>query len=200
MISWDQYYMSMVYLAAMKSKDDSSWIGAVIVGPEKEIRSIGYNGLPRGVEDDIYTEVLEYDDQRKKFKRYHEIKEDLKKRHERPEKYFWYEHGERNAIYNAANMGISTKGCIMYTQGTPCTNCARAIIQSGIKEVVVHKQYEDQSEHQAKVGGSELKWREEAERSSIMFNEAKVRLRVYDGPVIVHLKNKSAGEFILLNE
>jgi dCMP deaminase len=72
----------------------------------------GWNGFPRGVDDDV------------------------DERHERPAKYLWTEHAERNAIYNAAAIGAATAGCTMYLPWYPCTGCARAIIQSGISEVV----------------------------------------------------------------
>jgi dCMP deaminase len=109
--NWDEYYLTMAYMVAMRSKDNSTWIGAVIVGPDGEIRSTGYNGFPRGIE---YTPD----------------------RLERPAKYDYTEHGERNAIYNAARAGISTRGCTMYTHGIPCIDCARAVVQSGITRVV----------------------------------------------------------------
>ena len=81
-MNWDTLFMSMVYLVAMKSKDDSTHLGAVIVSQDNEIRSFGYNGLARGINDDVVE------------------------RQERPEKYFWFEHAERNAIYNAGRMAF----------------------------------------------------------------------------------------------
>jgi len=111
-MSWDEYYMSLVYLTAAKSEDEHTHIGAVIVGPDHEIRSTGYNGMPRGIKN-------------------------KPERQERPEKYFWFEHAERNAIYNAVRVGTPLKGCTIYINAMPCTDCARAIIQSGITKVVV---------------------------------------------------------------
>jgi len=142
-LSWDDYYMSIVYLAAMKSKDKSSHLGAVIVGSNNEIRSIGYNGLPRFVDDTI-------DD-----------------RNKRPEKYYWYEHAERNAIYNALLSHTSIDGCTMYTNGIPCSDCGRAIIQCGIKEVVVDSDWNNNNP----------RWDESCDRTSQMFAEAGVILR-----------------------
>jgi len=78
---WDMYFMSLSYLVAMKSKDPSTKIGAVIVGPDKEIRSTGYNGFVKGANDD----VVEH--------------------YERPEKYYHFEHAERNAILLSARYG-----------------------------------------------------------------------------------------------
>jgi dCMP deaminase len=92
------------------SEDKSRKIGAVIVGNANEIRSTGYNGLPRGVNGDV----------------------PLRHNKELGEKYHWYEHAERNAIYNAARSGIALEGCTIYSTLFPCAECARAIIQSGL--------------------------------------------------------------------
>src|SRR3990167_7197511 len=101
MISWDESFMSMVYLVAMKSKDESTHVGAVVVGPDNEIKSTGYNSFVRKLNDHLTM------------------------RQERPEKYYWFEHAERNAIYNATLNGVSLKGCKIYTNGVPCMDCAR---------------------------------------------------------------------------
>jgi dCMP deaminase len=140
-LNWDDYFMNMVYLVAMKSKDENTHIGAVIVGPDKEIRSTGYNSFVRGINDSIPERQI------------------------RPEKYFWFEHAERNAIYNAARIGVSTKDCTMYTNGVPCMDCARAVIQAGIKRVVVDKQWDDNNVDV---------WIEQAKRSLQMFAESGV--------------------------
>jgi dCMP deaminase len=110
----DTLFMSMACLTAMASKDPSTKVGAVIVGLDDEVISLGYNGFPRKVED------LD------------------KERYKRPQKYYWIEHAERNAIYNAARIGVSCRGAKMYTPFYPCPDCTRGIIQSGIKEVIVH--------------------------------------------------------------
>jgi dCMP deaminase len=143
-LNWDDYFMNMVYLVAMKSKDENTHIGAVIVGPDKEIRSTGYNSFVRGINDSIPERQI------------------------RPEKYFWFEHAERNAIYNAARIGVSTKDCTMYTNGVPCMDCARAVIQAGIKRVVVDKQWDDNNVDI---------WLEQAKRSLQMFTESGVEVR-----------------------
>jgi dCMP deaminase len=112
---WNKYFISMAELVATKSKDRSTQVGAVIVGPNHEVRSTGYNGFPRGVFDDV-----DY-------------------RHERPTKYEYTEHAERNAIYAAARVGTPLEDCILYLNYSPrciCSGCIRAIIQSGIKCVV----------------------------------------------------------------
>lgn len=116
-LEWDDLFMSMAYLIAMKSHDNSTRVGAVIVGPDHEVRSMGYNGLPRGLSYNAHRIVS-------------------------PTKYSYTEHAERNAIYNASRFGAPLLSCTLYTQWIPCSDCARAIVQTGIKEVVVHKAWE----------------------------------------------------------
>lgn len=145
--SWDQYFVAMARLASCKSKDPSTKIGAVIVGPQNEVVSTGYNSLPRLVEP-------------------------TPERLERPEKYKWFEHAERNAIYHAALRGSRTDGCRMFLScWVPCTDCTRAIINSGIIEVVLGRQYEDPNR---------TIWIEEGLRSMTMLSEAGVRVRYYE--------------------
>jgi len=147
-MDWDTLFMSMVYLVAMKSKDKKTHIGAVIVGCQNEVISVGFNGLPIGVNDNI------------------------SERFERPEKYYWTEHAERNSILLAHQ---SVKGCKMYTNDIPCTGCARSIIQSGISQVIIDKQWHANSHNQ---------WVGEGERTKIMFKEAGVELRFWTGKLI----------------
>ncbi len=113
--SWDNTFMNLACVMAQRSKDRSSAVGAVIVDPHtKAPVSLAYNGMPRDVDDDV------------------------EKRHTRPHKYLWFEHAERNAIFNAARLGHRTSGCDIYISGlAPCSRCARAIIQAGILEVVI---------------------------------------------------------------
>lgn len=95
-----------------KSKDPNTKVGAVIVGEDQEIKSTGYCNPPRNIED---SEVPV----------------------EHPEKYYWFEHAERNAIYQGGRHGVSFKNCTMYVSKSPsCAACSRAIIQVGIKRVV----------------------------------------------------------------
>jgi dCMP deaminase len=117
MTSWDRRFFDMCALVGSWSEDKSRQIGCVIVGDANEIRSIGFNGLPRRVDASVGH------------------------RHSREggEKYHWYEHAERNAIYNAARIGVSIAGCRMYVSLYPCAECARAIIQSGISSVITFK-------------------------------------------------------------
>ena len=110
--TWDDYHMGMAISAARRSKDRSTKLGCVIVGPDNEIRTTGYNSFPRGIRDDI------------------------EERHQRPEKYDWTEHAERNAIYNAARHGVALKDCKLYVPWLPCMPCARGIINVGITTVI----------------------------------------------------------------
>lgn len=110
---WDSYFMGVAEQVAKLSKDESTKLGAVIVGPDREIRSTGYNSFPRGANDNVPDRQL------------------------RPLKYKWIEHAERNAIYNAARMGTPLKFCTLYCAWPPCSDCARAIVQVGITVVVV---------------------------------------------------------------
>ena len=120
--SWDIYFIKMAVFVSTKSKDPSTKHGCVIVGPNNEVRSTGYNGFPRGIDDSE--------------ERYNN----------REEKYKLVEHSEKNAIYNAARNGISLEGCTLYVTGWPCNDCARAIIQSGISRVVMKDASEEFNE------------------------------------------------------
>ncbi len=100
---------------ASKSVDRETRIGCVVLSPQRDIRTRGHNTLPLGIKPDPVERLL------------------------RPAKYTWTEHAERNAIYAAARLGIPLEGCIMYVDLMPCVDCARGIIQSGIREVVVSK-------------------------------------------------------------
>ncbi len=144
---WDSYFMAMARLVAQKSKDSSVKVGTVIVGTDKEVRSTGYNGFPRGVDESDPA------------------------RWERPAKYSWIEHSERNAIYNAARIGVSTKGCTAYMESPPCSDCGRALIQAGIKEVVVTTQnpFRDRKD-----------WRESIQFAMDMLAEAGVFVKWTD--------------------
>jgi len=145
-MNWDDYFVEMALHVAKRSKDASTKLGSVIVGPDNEIRSTGYNSFVRGINDYVPF------------------------RQTRPEKYFWFEHSERNAIYNAARVGIPLKGCRIYLTPGPgiCADCARAIIQVGIIEVVMPGILE--SENQSK-------WTESSQRGMAMFKEAGVLVR-----------------------
>jgi dCMP deaminase len=146
-MKWSEYYLGIAEAVKLKSKDQSTQIGAVIVGDDKQIVSTGYNSFPRSIVDGNDERQL------------------------RPEKYYWMEHAERNAIYNAALNGVSTKGTSIYlTCGIPCCDCARGIINSGIKKVYCKEQDTTKNrEH----------WDEHAKRSMEMFTEADVDVIFY---------------------
>lgn len=112
---WDYRFMDLAEHIAQWSKDPRTRLGCVIVGSKKEIVSTGFNGIPRGLDDDAPN----------------------RSDHESGEKYHWYEHAERNALYNALLCNRSVEGCTLYVTRNPCPDCARGIIQSGIKEVVI---------------------------------------------------------------
>lgn len=108
---WDARFLALARHLSDWSKDPTTKVGCVIVGPSNEVRALGYNGVPRNVRD-------------------------LPKRLSRPDKYQWIEHAERNAIYMAARTGVWLEGCRMYLSWFPCVECARAIIQVGISELI----------------------------------------------------------------
>ena len=115
-ISWDDYFMGVAHLSALRSKDPSTQVGAVIVDENKKIVGIGYNGFPSGVSDDEFPWDREGDFTESK--------------------YAYVVHAELNAILNAPRQ---VRGCTLYVSLFPCNECAKAIIQSGIEEIV----YED---------------------------------------------------------
>ena len=112
-ISWDEYFMGIALLSAMRSKDNNSQVGACIVSPENKILSLGYNGMPIGCDDDAMPWEREGDDL--------------------DTKYMYVCHSELNAILNSPNHDL--RGSRMYVTLFPCNECAKAIIQSGVKEV-----------------------------------------------------------------
>jgi dCMP deaminase len=112
MDSWDNRFMELCREISEWSEDNSRKVGAIIVGSAHEILSTGYNGLPRGV---VYNCERENKSE--------------------GEKYHWFEHAERNAIFNAARAGTRVEGATIYSSVFPCADCARAIIQSGITVV-----------------------------------------------------------------
>ncbi len=113
-LSWDQYFMGIATLAAMRSKDPSTQVGACIVNQDKRIMSMGYNGMPRNCNDDEFPWDREGDPLNSK--------------------YLYVCHAEFNAILNCERGNL--RGCTVYVTLFPCNECAKAIIQSGITEVV----------------------------------------------------------------
>ncbi|UKZ11037.1 hypothetical protein EhVM1_000022 [Emiliania huxleyi virus M1] len=124
-ISWDQYFMGVAKLSAMRSKDPSTQVGSCIIeSTTNKIISIGYNGMPRGCNDDDFPWG-------KKEKNSNIINT----------KYPFVVHSEANAILNAN--GTSVNGCTMYVTLFPCNECTKLIIQSGICEIVYLDDYND---------------------------------------------------------
>ncbi len=113
-ITWDEYFMGVAYLSGMRSKDPNTQVGACIVSEDNKILSMGYNGLPRGCSDDEFPWTREGDPL--------------------DNKYFYTTHSELNAILNYR--GGSLENAKMYVTLFPCNECAKAIIQSGIKTIV----------------------------------------------------------------
>ncbi len=141
MISWDEYFIKMAMLVATKSKDPSSKVGCVIVGPDNEIRSSGFNGFPRGVHEthaDVVCELMCNGDDEALNALEPAPGDRLLDRWDRPDKYEWVEHAERNALYNAARIGTALEGCTAYLnwEPYPCIDCTNGFIQVGIVEVV----------------------------------------------------------------
>jgi len=146
-MSWTDYFLNIAEAIKLKSKDKSTQIGAVIVGKDNEILSTGYNSFPRGLDDSI------------------------EERQERPEKYFWFEHAERNAIFNAARIGVSLKNSTIYiTSGIPCIDCARGIVNSGIKTVWCKYTCTTKNKE---------KWEESQKRSLQLFDECGIQVFFY---------------------
>lgn len=119
---WDVYFLRLAVEVARMSKDPSTKVGAVIIGPDREVRSTGFNGLPRGIADT--AERLADRDTKLKL----------------------VVHGEMNAVLAAARVGVPLKGCTLYLAatdatgavwgGAPCTRCTVEVIQAGIAHVV----------------------------------------------------------------
>ena len=143
-LSWDEYFMGIAVLSAKRSKDPSTQVGACIVNKDKRIISVGYNGMPRCCSDDEFP----WD------------------KNENPldSKYLYVCHAELNAILNCDRGNV--RDCICYTTLFPCNECAKAIIQSGMSEVVyMEDKYADSDSVIA---------------SKKMFDTAGVKYRLYN--------------------
>lgn len=145
---WHKRFMDLAEQIAEWSKDRSTKVGAIIIDDKRTILATGYNGFPRGIDDDI------------------------EERHERPAKYQWTEHAERNAIYSAARNGISLEGSTIYVPWMPCSDCMRGIVQSGIKTVIVKKIDENDPKQK--------RWAESHAFSLQIVEESEVELLYYE--------------------
>ncbi|HHX52267.1 MAG TPA: dCMP deaminase family protein [Erysipelothrix sp.] len=149
-ISWDQYFMGIAHLSSFRSKDPSTQVGACIVNPNNRIVGIGYNGLPKGCEDDVFP-----------WEREGEFLDT---------KYPYVVHAELNAILNST---VNLENCRIYVSLFPCNECTKAIIQSGITEIV----FEDDKYHHTKEVMASRKMLEAAGVRTVRLNE-KVRINV----------------------
>lgn len=141
--TWDKKFIDLVNHIANWSKDKSTKVGAVIVNDRNKILSVGYNGFPIGVNDNI------------------------DERHARPTKYKWTAHAEENAILSSAEIGVSLTNCKIYCNYLPCPRCCRAIIQSGIKEIIYQHETVNSQNTPDPI-------------SKEMLNEARIRVRQYE--------------------
>ena len=140
-ISWDEYFMSVAMLSAMRSKDPNTQVGACIVNQDRKIVGTGYNGFPIGCSDDELPWGREGNPLQTKYP--------------------FVCHAELNAILNSISRDL--RGCTLYVVMFPCNECAKAIIQSGIKEVIYRdNKYPDSDSVKA---------------SSMMLEQAGVKLR-----------------------
>ena len=122
-ISWDEYFMGIALLSAMRSKDPNTKVGACIVDENKKVVSIGYNGMPSGCDESQLS---------------------WNKGEGLDSKYLYVCHAEFNAILNTRQGTSALRGCTLYVSLFPCNECTKAIIQTGIKEVVyISNKYED---------------------------------------------------------
>lgn len=170
-MDWNEYYFSLLDVVKTKSKDPSTQVGSVIVGKNHEVRSLGFNGFPRGVRDKI---------------------EDVPERFERPTKYAFFEHSERNNIYNAARLGIPLEGCTIYVPWIPCCDCARAIIQCGISRIVI-----DGRDFEKTKSYWEERWGESMNYSLLMIQESGTILEYYkDGQLHTYTNKEENNEEI----
>lgn len=144
---WYIRYLKLAQEVATWSKDPSTQVGAVVVGSKGQILSQGYNGFPRGISDSN------------------------KRLNDRDVKLSFIVHAEMNAIYNATYSGVSLDGSTIFIHGLPaCSECAKGIIQVGIKRVVVSKQCIEARPH----------WNDSWNKSKSMFAEAGVAIFVVD--------------------
>jgi dCMP deaminase len=151
-LRWNTHFLSLAEQCAKMSKDPSTCVGAVIVGPDHEIRSTGFNGFPRGIAD---------------------TKERL---NNRETKLKLAVHAEMNAVLNAARVGVPLKGCTLYLAATddsglvwggpPCSRCSVEVIQTGIRTIISYPQKAIPS-----------RWHEDLQLAATLLNEAGIDYR-----------------------
>ena len=144
-VEWDLRMLALAEHVGGWSKDRSTRVGCVIADEDYVVLALGFNGFPRGAD------------------------ERPEERHQRPAKYSWTEHAERNAIYNAARTGTPLKGARLFVPWFPCMDCARAIVQTGIRDLVA---LAPDIEH--------TQWGEDFKRAIVLFRETGVSVRLFD--------------------
>ena len=150
-LNWDEYFMSLAHLSAVRSKDPSTQVGAVIVDSNNRVVGLGYNGFPRGCDDNKFP-----------WEREGEYLDT---------KYAYVVHAELNAILNANKL---IENCRLYVSLFPCNECSKAIIQSGIKEIIYESdKYKDLDQFKA---------------SKKMLEAAGVKLRRLDYEIDLNIK------------
>jgi len=150
-LNWDEYFMSLAHLSAVRSKDPSTQVGAVIVDSNNRVVGLGYNGFPRGCDDKEFP-----------WEREGEFLDT---------KYAYVVHAELNAILNANKL---IENCRLYVSLFPCNECSKAIIQSGIKEIIYESdKYKDLDQFKA---------------SKKMLEAAGVKLRQLDYEIDLNIK------------
>ena len=157
MNKWDIRFFKRAQEISTWSKEHGKRVGAIIVDDNNVARSEGFNGFPRGINDDVVE------------------------RHGRESgmKYLWSVHAEQNAIFNAVNSGTRIKGCRMYVTVFPCTTCAKAAIQCGIKEIIAPEP-----------DFNDPKWGEEFRVVQEMLEEAGILFRHIDIKQVESLEQK----------
>jgi len=144
MTDWDQRFIDLAVNVSNWSKDPSTKLGAIAVGKKREVLATGYNGFPRGIADSE--------------ERYNN----------REEKYKHVVHAEMNVIYNATYNGVSLDGATLYVYGLPiCSECAKGIIQVGIRRVVISANTNKSTHPQ---------WEESFKQSLKILAEAKIKV------------------------
>lgn len=150
-MTWEAYYINMLGAIAAKSKDPDTQVGCIVVGPDKNILATGYNSFPRGIRDAVPERLV------------------------RPAKYDYIEHAERNCFYNAAREGVRLKGATLYIPFMTCHECARGVINVGIRRVVVDKRnHNDYMERRGRA------WTKSFDIAKTLYEEAGVDLDFWE--------------------
>lgn len=156
------FMRSALFNAHEFSKDPARKVGALILNPKTyEVRSTGYNGMPRGCDDNHPDRLI------------------------KPEKLLWFEHAERNAIYNAARIGTPLEGNILISTMFPCADCARGIVQAGIEGVIALRPQDDDT------------WLEQYKKSQEIFDATGVKLELIERDLLIESANPLLKEFFI---